>query len=157
MFKLIFSILIFASSLTITAQMPDKNEAPILAVINELTTAQATYDLKALDRILSPEYIEISPVGEFDPRAKVMSFYAPEAKTAVGNVRPSVYVAEPSIRVYGDFAVAIVKLEYTMTSEGKPLPPRAMRATFVLRKAGKDWKIASAQYTGIRPTAPKSN
>jgi len=52
------------------------------------------------------------------------------------------------------FAVAIVRLNYAIKVEGKPLPPRSMRATYVMRKDGKTWKIASAQYTGIRPLPP---
>lgn len=157
MLKLALPLLLLVSSITLAAQKPDKNEASILAVIDQLAAAQAAYDVKTLDHILSADYIEISPVGEFDPRGKVLSFYSPEAKVAAGPVRPSVAVVEPSVRVYGDFAIAIVKLEFTIISEGKTLPPRGMRSTFVLRKVGKDWKITSAQYTGIRPAAPKPN
>jgi ketosteroid isomerase-like protein len=153
--KLLLPFLILSLSSFVFAQTPDRNEASILGTVSDLVTAQTAYDLKTMDRILSPDYVEISPAGEFDPRAKVLSFYSPEAKAAAAKVSAKVSVAEPSVRVYGDFAIAIVKLEYTMTAEGKPLPPRAIRATYVLRKAGKDWKIASAQYTGIRPSAPK--
>ncbi len=147
--------MIFSLSALALAQTPDKNESAILGTINDLVTAQTAYDLKTIDRILSTDYIEVSPVGEFDPRAKVLSFYSPEAKAAAAKISAKVSVAEPSVRVYGDLAIAIVKLEYTMTAEGKPMPPRAIRATYVFRKSGKDWKIASAQYTGIRPTAAK--
>jgi len=45
----------------------------------------------------------------------------------------------------------IVRLNYTFTSDGKTLPPRSMRAMIVCRKEKGAWKIASAQYTGIRP------
>lgn len=136
------------------AQSTNKTEPAIISVINQLTTAQTAYDAKALDKILAADYIEISPLGEFDPRAKVLGFYSPEAKTAAGNMSASVKVVEPSIRSYGKFAVAIVKVDYVMTNEGKPLPPRSIRATFLLKKEGKSWKIASAQYTGIRPAQP---
>lgn len=60
---------------------------------------------------------------------------------------------EFSIRRYGETAVVIARLNYALTSEGRPLPPRAMRATFVCRKEKSGWKIVSAQYTGIRPPA----
>ena len=66
---------------------------------------------------------------------------------------------EFSIRQYDKFAVVIVRLNYKITSEGKPLPPRSMRATIVCRREKGAWKIASAQYTGIRPAQgvpPKS-
>ena len=137
-----------------SSQTSTRDESAVISVINQLTTAQTSYNAKSLDKILTADYIEISPLGEFDPRAKVLGFYTPEAKAAAGNMSASVKVVEPSIRNYGKFAVAIVKLDYTMTNDGKPLPPRSIRATFVLKKEGKNWKIASAQYTGIRPAQP---
>ena len=66
---------------------------------------------------------------------------------------------EFSIRVYDKFAVVIARLDYSIVSEGKSLPPRGIRTTIVCRKEKGAWKIASAQYTGIRPppNAPKAN
>ena len=119
-----------------------------------MTTAQSSYDAAALDKLFTADYIEISPVGEFDPRAKVLSFYTPAEKEKAAGV--SVQVAEyfRSIRIYDDTAVAIVELTFTMSMGGKTLPPRKMMATMVLREASDNWKIASVQYTAIRPAAP---
>lgn len=123
-----------------------------------MVTAQQNYDANALDKLLTADYIEISPVGEFDPREKVLGFYKPEMKPPADKMSAKVSADEFSIRVYDKFAVVISRLNYTITSEGKTLPPRNIRATFFCKKDGKTWKIASAQYTGIRPTQtpPKS-
>jgi len=124
----------------------------IRAVIQKLVTAQADYDLRALDSIFTSDYIEISPAGEFDPRDKVLGFYKPSIRPDPAKMTAAVDVTEYSIRNYGSFAITIARFNYAMTAEGKPLPPRSIRATIVLKKDKTDWKIASAQYTGIRAT-----
>lgn len=119
-----------------------------------MTSAQTEYDAKKLDSILTADYIEISPLGEFDTRDKVLGFYSAEAKAAAGAMKAMVEVTEFSIRDYGKSAIVIARLNYTMTVDGKPLPPRSIRATYVMRKEKSAWKIASVQYTGIRPPSP---
>ena len=151
-FILIIIILSFAASVSVS-NAQSKDEQQIKGLVGQVINAQTEYGGKALDNILTADYIEISPIGEFDPRAKVLGFYNDEAKAAAaGGVKVSVEATEHSIRSYGKFAIVIVRLNYTMTMEGKPMPPRSIRATYVMRKEGKTWKIASAQYTGIRPT-----
>ncbi|MEP6945653.1 MAG: nuclear transport factor 2 family protein [Acidobacteriota bacterium] len=123
-------------------------------MVNQMVNAQTEYDAKALDAILTADYIEISPLGEFDPREKVLGFYTPEAKSAAAAVNASAEATEHSIRDYGKFAIVIARLNYSMTVDGKPLPPRSIRVTYLMRKEMNGWKIASAQYTGIRPPQP---
>ncbi|MDQ2745784.1 MAG: nuclear transport factor 2 family protein, partial [Acidobacteriota bacterium] len=91
-----------------------------------------------------------------DPREKVLGFYKPELKQPADKMSVSVETDDFSIRSYGKFAVVITRLTFTRAGEGKPLPPIMMRATIVCRREKGVWKIASAQYTGIRPspTAP---
>jgi ketosteroid isomerase-like protein len=113
------------------------------------------YDSAALDKIFTADFIEISPIGEFDSREKVLGFYKPENKPPAEKMSAKVEANDFSIRNYGKFAVVIVKFDYTITSDGKPLPPRSLRGTFVCRKEKGVWKIASAAYTGIRPPQPQ--
>ena len=54
-------------------------------MLQALVVAQETFDATQLDQLLAPDYIEISPLGEVDPRAKVLGFYAPDKK-AVGSI-----------------------------------------------------------------------
>ena len=143
-------ILSLASGVSVS-NAQSKDDQALKAVINQLINAQTTYDVKTIDSILTADYIEISPVGEFDPREKVLGFYNADAKAAAAGVTATVEANEHSIRDYGKFAIVIARLNYTIAMDGKPLPPRSIRATYVMKKEKDAWKISSAQYTGIRP------
>lgn len=149
------SLIIFVCGLSVSAQTASEDQ--LKALVKSMTDAQIAYDAKTLDRILTADYIEISPQGEFDPREKVIGFYSPEAKAQAAGVTATVEPTDFSIRSYGKFAIVIAKLNYKMSAGGKDLPPRAIRVTYVMRKDGNAWKIASAQYTGIRPPQPPPN
>lgn len=118
-----------------------------------MTDAQLAFDSAALDKVFTSDYIEISPAGEFDPRAKVLGFY--EKKPEV-NADLTLDVSDFSIRSYGKLAIVIAKLTYYVPPPGAQRSPpqsmraQSMRATFVCRKENGAWKIASSQYTGIR-------
>lgn len=152
--SILFLLAIFCS---ITSSAQTSDEQQLKALLKQMTDAQVAYDAAALDRIFASDFIEISPVGEFDPREKVLSFYTPKAKADAGNMSATLDISEWSVRTYDKFAVVISKFTYLVTADGKPLPPRSMRVTTIFRKEKGDWKIASAQYTGIRPAAPKPN
>lgn len=153
----IFVFILLFSCASVFAQT--KDDDALKSLVRQMIDAQTNFQPDALDKILAADYIEISPVGEFDPREKVLGFYKPELKPPADKMSAKVEADEFSIRVYDKFAVVITRLNYTVTNEGKLLPPRSIRATFVCRKEKEKWKIASAQYTGIRPppNAPKTN
>lgn len=148
-------LLLFAG-VSIQAQKTAKDEEAFRTVINQMTDAQATYDSAVLDRIYSADFVEISPIGEFDPREKVLTFYTPEAMAKSGGVSINIEEHYRSIRMYGDTAVAIAELTFEMSKSGTSLPSRKMMITVVGRKEKGTWKIASVQYTGIRPPAATS-
>ena len=150
----IFLLLLFASSSLAFAQTQNKEDAKLTALVKQMADAQRNYDAEALDKIFAADYIEISPVGEFDPREKVLGFYKPEMKPDASKMSATVEATDFSIRSYDKFAIVITRLNFTRTVEGKTLPPISMRATIVCRKEKGEWKIASAQYTGIRPPQP---
>ena len=151
----IFIAILISFSANVSVSNAQSNADGLLKnLINQMINAQTAYDAKTLDDILTGDYIEISPLGELDPRDKVLGFYSLEAKAAAASVKASVDATEHSIRNYGKFAVVIVRLNYSMSAGGKQLPPRSIRATFVMKKEKDAWKIASAQYTGIRPPQP---
>lgn len=145
--KVLF-LLLFLSSVSAFAQ--SKEDDALKSLIKQITEAQQNFDAVSMDKILTADYIEISPAGEFDPREKVLGFYKPDLKPTPEKMTVVTEATDFSIRVYDKVAVVIARLNYTMTSEGKPLPPRSMRATYVCKKEKAGWKIASAQYTGIR-------
>lgn len=155
-----------AQPLTLNASVPPtptefkfKVAEEIETLLRRFAAAQKNYDAATLDEILAPDYVEISPAGEVDPRAKVLSFYAPEKKSARQGELVSYELDEITSRIYGDTAIVVARLPFTMkTPEGQTMS-RALRCTFVCRKSRGKWRIASAQYTGIRTPqtpAPKS-
>jgi ketosteroid isomerase-like protein len=146
-------LLVFLSSFAF-AQTQNKEDAKLTALVRQMTDAQMSYQPEALDKIFAADYIEISPIGEFDPREKVLGFYKPEAKPDPSKMTASVEATDFSIRSYDKFAIVITRLNFTRTVEGKTLPPISLRATIVCRKEKGEWKIASVQYTGIRPPQP---
>jgi uncharacterized protein (TIGR02246 family) len=136
------------------ADFKPKVEDEILGLIRQLAEAQKNYDAAVLDEILAPDYVEISPAGELDSRAKVLSFYAPEKKSARQGELVSYELDEITSRIYGDTAIVVARLPFTMKTPDGQSMSRAFRCTFVCRKMRGKWRIASAQYTGIRPPAP---
>ncbi len=164
-FKLLVLLVIVLFSNFVQAQIkPDgKTEVELKALVKQMTDAQISYDASALDKVFASDYIEISPVGEFDPREKVLGFYSPEAKAQEGGAGASVVASDFSIRLYDDkFAIVISRFTFTRKMEGQPSrPPVNLRATVVCRKEKGAWKIVTASYTGIRllqqtPPAAKS-
>ena len=155
MFRNFFLLSFIFVSLAIAAAAQGKpnDEAVIKTLVDQMTTAQADYDPAALDRLFTADYIEISPAGEFDPRPKVLAFYTPEWKAKNNGMTISIEESYPSIRVYGNTAVVITQMAYTMSKDGQTRQGPRMMATIVARKDKGVWKIASAHYTGIRPPA----
>jgi uncharacterized protein (TIGR02246 family) len=147
------AFLIGVACLHLFAQKSD--DAALKTLIKQMTDAQIAFDAPGLDKIYTQDFIEISPAGEFDPRDKVLGFYKPESKPDPAKMNVAVDASEYSIRNYDKTAIVITKLTFQVTAEGKQLPPRSMRATIVFRKESGAWKIASVQYTGIRPAQPK--
>ncbi len=139
---------------TIPVSAQSADEQSLKAVVRSMADAQIAYDAARLDAIFTKDYIEISPVGEFDPRDKVLGFYKPELKPPADKMSTAIEIDEYSTRVYGKTAVVIARLTYNITANGKQVPPRSMRVMVVARKEPSGWKVASAQYTGIRPPQP---
>jgi len=127
-----------------------KFKAEILGLVRQLAEAQKNYDAAKMDAILAADYVEISPAGEVDPRAKVLAFYAPEKKSARQGELVSYELDEITSRIYGDTAIVVARLPFTVKTPDGQSVSRAFRCTFVCRKTGGKWRIASAQYTGIR-------
>lgn len=134
-----------------------KDERELTALVKQMAEAQSKFDPATLDKIYTSDFVEISPVGEVDPRDKVLGFYKPEAKPP-GDLVPSVTTDEFLIRTYGNFAVVIVRLTYAAVGNASAArPPFSIRVTLVCRKERGGWKIASSQYTGIRPPRPAAS
>jgi len=135
-----------------TAQAASSSaERAVVAVVQQLADAQRTFDQAALDRLLTADYVEVSPVGDVDERAKVIGFYSADAKAKSPEVS-SIVIDQPTVRIDGTHAIVIVR---QTTNVGPAGASRAvvMRVTAQLRRSGNEWRIASTHYTGIRQTA----
>ena len=147
-------LLFVPTQATPPADFKFKVEDEILGLVRQMAEAQKNYDAAKLDEILAPDYVEISPAGEVDPRAKVLGFYAPERKSARQGELVSYELDEITSRIYGDTAIVVARLPFTMKTPDGQSMTRALRCTFVCRKTRGKWRIASAHYTGIRPPTP---
>ena len=152
LFAVVFTCVVFAGSAF--SQKVALKDLPVQKAVENFIAAQISYDQKALQTLLAPDYLEVSPLGEVDKRDKVIGFYSAEAKAAASKSPIVVDASDEVIRNYGTFAVVILQLTYTIQTEEKKAISRAMQVTIVLRKIVKDWKIASTQATGIRPPMP---
>ena len=135
-----------------TAQAASSSaERAVVAVVQQLADAQRTFDQATLDRLLTADYVEVSPVGDVDERAKVIGFYSADAKAKSPEVS-SIVIDQPTVRIDGTHAIVIVR---QTTNVGPAGASRAvvMRVTAHLRRTGTEWRIASTHYTGIRQAA----
>ncbi|WP_426208762.1 nuclear transport factor 2 family protein [Massilia sp. TWP1-3-3] len=124
----------------------DDAGAAVAALAGKFLEAQRSFDLPAIRALTAENYVEVSPAGELDDREKMLGFYAPEKKTQA----PPLTVDNELTRVYGDVGIQTVKLTYTMMAGGEQRK-MTLRATLVAHRRGGEWKMVSAQYTGVRP------
>lgn len=150
-------VAVLAVMLSVEAQhQPSKDEQALTALVKQMTDAQSKFDPITLETIYASDFIEISPIGEVDPREKTIGFYKPEANPDRDKVKTAVTTDEFLIRPYGNFAVVIARITFAQAgSEPSARPPFRVRATIVCRKESGAWKISSTQYTGIRPPRPQ--
>lgn len=134
--------------LSITVAHAATPEQSVSELVQRFTTAQGTFDRAALESLTLENYIEISPLGEVDPRAKMLSFYVKHDDKPL----PAMTVDEIMPRVLGKFAVVLAKVSYAMTVGGQTRTS-ALRSSFVAQQQDGVWKLVSAQYTPIRPPA----
>lgn len=132
------------------AAAPKPEEREPVRLVDAFAAAQQSFDQRALSALITSDYVEISPVGEVDPREKMLGFYAPHNKRA----GPAMTVSERVVRQYGNMAVVMSKLAYVLPGPDGKARNAEMRASFVARRDGRVWKLVSAQYTPIRSAKP---
>jgi uncharacterized protein (TIGR02246 family) len=147
-----FNHILYSAGLLACLSIPVAHAATPEAAVNELVqrfaTAQSTVDRATLAALTLENYIEISPLGEVDPRDKMLSFYVRKDDKPT----PAITVDEITTRVLGTNAVVLAKVSYAMTVGGQTRTA-SLRSTFVALQQDGAWKLVSAQYTPIRPSA----
>jgi uncharacterized protein (TIGR02246 family) len=142
-------VAVLEAAITSYGQSANTTDGELLEVVKALADAQRTFDQSAMTRLLTDDYVEVSPIGDVDLRAEVLGFYTPEARAKAPQLR-SVQIDEPHLRVYGDQAMVIVR--QTMNVEtGDSTRAVVMRVSLHLRKVDGRWRISSAQFTPIPP------
>lgn len=152
--KLIFVACVLVFAVSAFGQKVSPEDVVIKRTVQRLVAAQTAFDQKDLEAILAPDFVEISPRGEVDDRAKVIAFYSPEAKAKSGTAPIVVDIAEETVRNYGTFAIATIKLTYTLKMPDGQSAARILRGAYVLRSLNGVWKLSSAQYTPMPPPQP---
>jgi len=148
------AMLVFASALA-------QGATPLqtAAAIKDVTAQTRRYfdavrrnDAVELDAIFSPDYTEVSPLGQVDKRAQVVGFYevAARAQTGQASELTEVTVDDLVVNVYGDVAVVIAGESFKMSVAGKPVS-RPMRSTFVWHRRAGVWTLVASHHTTIRP------
>jgi ketosteroid isomerase-like protein len=133
-----------------TAQQAD---APLIQLVHDFKDAEVAFDQARLATLVTPDYAEVSPLGELDLHDAFLGFYAADKKVAA----PEITIGEPLIRHFGDTASIIVRMSLNVPGPaGQPPRAVAMRVGFLAVRQGGRWKMASAQYTPERPKAPAS-
>lgn len=125
---------------------PAGADAALTGLVDSFTRAQREYDQPKLAALTTPDYVEVSPIGDVDTRDEMLSFYAPEKKRA----SPELTVTERLVRRQGDTAVIMAKLGFAAPGPGGVVRNVAMRASFVARRTGRTWRLAAAHYTPMR-------
>lgn len=137
------------ASLVSPVQAAEDSAKAVTDLVQRFTQAQSAMDVPTLAALTAENYVEISPLGEVDPREKMLTFYVKDDKRSL----PIMTVDDISTRLLRDSAVVIARISYSSVIEGQSRT-FSLRSTFVAEKVGAIWKLVSAHYTPIRPKNP---
>lgn len=141
----LFALAFSGSSFAATTHSDTSSDTPEAAA-RRYFAAEAAFDVKALDAVLAPQFVEISPRGEVDERDRVLGFYAPDHKSAA----PPMELGNFRTRVHGNAAVVSARVSYSVNGQSVALTV----GISAIENHGK-WKLLSAQYTRVAPPIPK--
>ena len=79
------------------ARSVGSSDASIIALVQAFSDARSHFDPKALDALLTPDYVEVSPRGEIDRRQAVLGFYDADKATPA----PPMSLATQDVSRYG--------------------------------------------------------
>ncbi|MGX5729416.1 nuclear transport factor 2 family protein [Pseudoxanthomonas beigongshangi] len=150
---LLLALSLCAMSALPAAAFAVDEDAALRAVAQSVLDAQIRFDVPALDEVLAPDYVEVSPVGDVDTRSEVLGFYAPEARAQMlaKGVEPiSATLGEPQVHVDGDHARIIALNTARLRIQGAE-QEKQLRTVFEFRRIKGQWRLASATYVPVRP------
>ncbi len=131
----------------VSADNDSTNRAAVTNLVERFDAAEQAYDVAALKQLLSERYIEISPAGEVDRYDRFLSFYTPDKKTEW----PPLTLSVEEVRVFGDTAIEIATLNYSVPGPDGAKVTRSIRAAYTAQRQQGIWRLLGAQFTGVRP------
>ena len=132
------------------AQTSVRSDTALNELVDAFMKAQRGHDQAKLAELTTSDYVEVSPIGDVDPREEMLGFYAPEKKRPA----PPMTISERTVRQRGDHALVLVRIDLTVPGPGGTVRQIAMRASFVARRSAGRWKLAATQYTPIPARKP---
>lgn len=119
--------------------------AALDTLVDRFDAARAAFAQADLAATLAPDYSEVSPVGEVDDRAKVLSFYAADRRQPA----PAMTASERTVTPHGTWGIVTQRLSFTVPRPDGAAATRSVRVRYVAAKTPKGWQLVSAQYTAI--------
>lgn len=152
---IILSLLIISFSFPALAQRAKDEE--VIAVAKKAAQAQENYDPATLEKVYASDYIEISPKGEIDERAKAIGFYKVEDAEKAKAKAPRYVLDDFKVRHYGKYAMVITRFSFGSKTDAAQKPMPVGLVLYALRKEKGEWKIYSAQFTPFPPPPRPQN
>jgi ketosteroid isomerase-like protein len=147
-FSLALSLAITALPAPAAAQAAD--DQALVKLVSDFVAAERDFDQQRLATLITDDYVEISPIGDVDPRAAFLGFYAADKKQPF----PPMTWGEPVIRRWDDTASVINSVSFERPGPaGQPAQRVSMRVGYLAMRSGGKWRLASAQYTPERSKA----
>ncbi len=140
------SAMVLTTQVPVTAQARSANMVTLAQQAEAFVRVRNAFDQAALTAMMAPEYQEVSPIGEVDSRERVIGFYAPDKKKP----SPPMTISETVARPAGAVGVVTMRIAYAMPGKDGQMQTRALRAGFVARRIGSEWRFVSLQLTPIR-------
>lgn len=122
------------------------HDAALTNLVDSFTRAQREFSQSQLAALTTPDYVEVSPTGDVDTRSEMLNLYALDKKRA----SPDLVISERSTRRQGDTALIMAKLNFEAPDTGGISQSVFLRVSFVARRTGRIWRLASAHYTPLR-------
>ena len=134
-------VTLFAQTLRAASAQNDRTEHEVATVAHSLSVAEGNNDLRALQRLWTDDYIEVSSLGRVEPRAAAL-----ERRRTAQVSFDAVEEKELKATIYGDVATTHELLHVKGHVPGYTLDTDERALRVFLRRDGR-WRCVTAQYT----------
>lgn len=119
--------------------------ADIKSTIEAFANATIRYDVATLERLTDAQFVEVSPLGDVDPREKFLSYYRVPAEQR-GFAPDKVEFSEWTLRQAGD-SISIAIYRQSLVIKDRKMN---FRITTALQRKGAQWLILSNHVSPLR-------